>query len=215
MRFVSLAMLFFGLLTLSPFSYSQSQDTEQASLPKLSTSVDNNTNNNAYISDELFIFMRSGAGKQYRLLGSITAGTAITLIDSVTNGFQKITDDKGRTGWVEQQFISKKPSLRSVIAELNTQLTNKDETIKALNADLANKQQQITVLNTNNKKFTAQIKSLTKQLTTSQAKIQHQDSSTQKQWFFNGAIVLGIGLFLGLLLPRFFGRRRNAMGSWQ
>jgi SH3 domain protein len=35
-----------------------------------------------------------------------------------------------------------------------------------------------------------------------------------KEWFFTGAIVLGIGLILGLILPKLFTRKRNTMQSW-
>ncbi|MBL4908929.1 MAG: TIGR04211 family SH3 domain-containing protein [Alteromonadaceae bacterium] len=224
MRFVSLVILFFGLFLLSAISYSQSQSTVQTTESTLSPAETLNTEaplkdigstSTAYISDELFIFMRSGAGKQYRLLGSITAGSAITLIDEVTDGFQKIIDDKGRSGWIEEQYISKKPSLRSVIAELNAQIADKDETIKNFDTSLNGNQQKITYLAKMNSNLKLKITSLKKQLTTNQAKVQQHDNSTQKQWFFNGAIVLGIGLLLGLLLPRLFSRRRNSMDSWQ
>ena len=219
MRFALLIVLTFCLFLLSSPSYSQDLPTAQTSTAPLSNDdasvTDENQTDKAYISDDLFIFMRSGAGKQYRLLGSITAGSAITLIDETTNGFQKITDDKGRSGWIEEKYISKNPSLRNVIAELNTQLADKDEIIKNLKTDFLDEKQQITVVNTDNAKLKTQIKSLTKQLAISEMQAKKQDTGMQKQWFFNGAIVLGIGLFLGLLLPKLFTRRRNAMENWQ
>ena len=52
------------------------------------------------------------------------------------------------------------------------------------------------------------------QLEKTQSKVKNQDTDIKKQWFFNGAIVLGIGLILGLILPKFFARRRSNMDSW-
>ena len=43
----------------------------------------NSTNaNTAYIIDNLYTFMRSGASKNYRLLGSVDAGTKLTLLSA-------------------------------------------------------------------------------------------------------------------------------------
>jgi len=170
---------------------------------------------NAFISDELFIFMRSGAGTQYRLLGSINAGTPISLVGEAKNDFQEIIDDKGRTGWVDVKFIQRTPALRAVIAELNAQLASNDEANNLAQSQLADSKQQIDKLSENNSQLKSQVNALTKQLKNSQEKLQQQETGVKKEWFFNGAIVLGFGLILGLVLPRLAVRRRSSMESWQ
>lgn len=169
----------------------------------------------AYIIDDLYIFMRSGAGSQYRLLGSITAGTQVTLLDEAQNDYQKIIDDKGRTGWVEIKYLQKTPGLRYVIAELNAQLADKDEQIQKLKSSLTDKNLQLNKLTSSTEQLSKRLQVVTKQLASAQQALDQQDTSTQKQWFFNGAIVLGIGLILGLILPRLGGRRRASMASWK
>ena len=52
------------------------------------------------------------------------------------------------------------------------------------------------------------------QLTSAQAKLKNQDMDIKKEWFFNGAIVMGIGLLLGLVLPRLAARRKSSMDTW-
>ena len=34
-----------------------------------------------YIRDDLFVFLHTGAGRNYRILGSVAAGTPITVLD--------------------------------------------------------------------------------------------------------------------------------------
>jgi len=208
MRFffsLSSAILFTFLALYSPSSSSQESTITSSSEEIIS----------AFISDDLFIFMRSGAGTQYRLLGSINAGTPITLVGEPKNNFQEVIDDKGRTGWIDEKFIQKTPALRAVIAELNAQLASKEESNSLTQTDLSDMKHQLVELADNNNKLKKQVNSLSKQLKNSQQKLQQQETGVKKQWFFNGAIVLGIGLILGLLLPRLSIRRRASMGSWQ
>jgi SH3 domain protein len=207
--FLSFSFCLTLFFALPSFSQESPQETAVAE------STDNEKINYAYISDELFIFMRSGPGKQYRLLGSITAGTQIVLTGNNENGFQEITDGKNRRGWIETQYITKTSGLRAVIAELNAQLASKDENINQAKINLLAAQQQLEQLSKNNEQLQTKIISLNKKLSTTTEKFELQDNGLKKEWFFNGAIVLGIGLFLGLIFSRLSGRRRNSMESWQ
>lgn len=201
---MSLCFLYFLLLPVNNVLAQEIAPTESTS-----------NQQQAYIIDDLYIFMRSGAGPQYRLLGSITAGTQVTLLEAVQNDYQKIIDDKGRTGWVEVKYLQKNPGLRYVIAELNAQLADKDEQIHKLKSTVATKDSQLTKLTASTAQLTQQLKQVTKQLSSAQSALEQQDTTIQKQWFFNGAIVLGVGLILGLILPRLGGRRRTSMESWK
>ena len=51
-------------------------------------------------------------------------------------------------------------------------------------------------------------------LTQTKSQLKNQDTDIKKQWFFNGAIVLGIGLLFGLILPRLFSKRKANMENW-
>ncbi len=169
----------------------------------------------AFIADDLFVFLHSGAGKQYRILGSINAGSQVTVIGTAQNDFQQIIDDKDRKGWVESQYLKTTPGLRNVIAELNAQLASKDEETEQTKNSLSSTKQQLAAATKHNKKLKQQLENLTKQLSHNKKKLQTQDDSIKKQWFYNGAIVLIIGLILGLLLPRLAVRRRSGMDSWK
>lgn len=169
----------------------------------------------SYVSDELTVFLHSGAGKNYRIVGTISAGEQVVLTGNSSNDFTEIVTNKDREAWIETQYLNTKPGLRFVVAELNAQLASQTEKEQLLAAELD--QARITIDD-----YQQQISTLKKslgesnqQLAATQSKVKDQDTEIKKQWFFNGAIVLGVGLLLGLIIPKLFTRRRSSMESWR
>lgn len=168
-----------------------------------------------YISDELFIYMHSGAGKNYRIVGSINAGTQVKLTGELRNGYTEIVDDKNRTAWVEDKFVSTKPGLRFVVAELNGQLATTSERESILQNQVSELESKFNAAESKTLTLSNRITTLERQLATAQSKLDNQDMDVKKEWFFNGAIVLGIGLLFGLILPRLASRKKSSMESWK
>jgi SH3 domain protein len=169
-----------------------------------------------YISDQLFIYMHSGAGNNYRILGTINAGLEVQLTGKKENGYSQILDTKGREAWVENNFVSTKPGLRHVIAELNGRLANTtDNSDKAQNQLLA-ANNKIDNLSNEKKSLSDKINILSAELKETKGQLINQDANLTKEWFFNGAIVLFAGLILGLIIPKIgTGRRRENMDNWK
>ena len=173
------------------------------------------TENKAYISDDLFIYMLAGPGKNYRILGSINAGDEVTLTGEEKNDYSQIIDSKNRTTWVESKYIKRTPGLRFSVAELNGKLASNEEHSQRIDSELNTASATIAALSQESEKLTNEIKILKEQLANSQAKLSNQDMDIKKEWFFNGAIVLGIGLVLGLIIPHISVRKKATMESWK
>ncbi|WP_286269679.1 TIGR04211 family SH3 domain-containing protein [Thalassotalea hakodatensis] len=169
----------------------------------------------AYIIDDLFIYMHAGAGANYRIVGSVNAGDEIKLTGNESNGYTEIIDPRDRITWVESKYLSKTPGMRVAIAELNTKLANQEESVEQSESSLSLANQQINQLKANEKALNKQITTLTRDLKTAQSKVDNQDLAVKKEYFFNGAIVLAIGLILGLILPRLAARKRSSMDNWK
>jgi SH3 domain protein len=167
-----------------------------------------------YISDELFIYIHTGPGKKYRILGTIIAGSKVQITGSIDDGYSEIIDDKDRTAWVESKYVTTQPGLRFVVAELNGKIATSSDYSSQLDGEVNELKSKVNLLTNDKKKLSAELKKLTTTLEKTQTKIKDQDTNIKKQWFFNGALVLGVGLILGLILPRFFARRRGSMESW-
>ena len=168
----------------------------------------------AYISDDLTIFMHAGPGTNYRILGTINAGSQIEITGKSDNGYSEIIDEKNRITWVETKYITSTPGLRFEVANINDKLTRANDYSAQLDGEINELKSNIELINQDRKKLTSQLETVQKQLTETQSKVSTQDSKMLSQRFYNGAIVLGFGLLLGLILPRLFARRRSSMDSW-
>lgn len=167
-----------------------------------------------YISESLFIYMHSGAGKNYRILGSINSGEKVQLTGEVNNDYSQIITETNKTGWIESKHISTKPGMRYVIADLNEKLASIETEKNAIENQLMQVKSELKSLQSIKNDLTNSITALNNDLTQTKSQLKNQDTDLQKQWFFMGAIVLGFGLFLGLILPRLFSRRSSKMESW-
>ncbi|MBO9489350.1 TIGR04211 family SH3 domain-containing protein [Endozoicomonas sp. G2_1] len=167
-----------------------------------------------YISDDLFIYLHAGAGNNYRIIGSVSSGSEIQITGQQKNGFSQIIDNKQRTGWIESKHLSTEPSLRTIIAELNSKIADQSDVEQRLNAELATSKQVSAELTQDNQQLKNSIKTLEQQLAEVRSQVDNQDAEAKKQWFFNGAIVLGIGLVLGIILPHLGGSKRRKADSW-
>jgi len=167
-----------------------------------------------YISDELFIYMHAGPGTNYRILGTIIAGTDIKITGSEDNGYSEIIDDKNRATWVETKYVTTQAGLRFVVADLNKKIAASTDFSSQLDGQVNELKSTVNTLTQDKKKLTAELSQLTETLAKTRTKIKGQDLDIQKKWFFNGAMVLGVGLILGLILPRVFARRRGSMDNW-
>lgn len=171
-------------------------------------------NKQAYISDDLTIFMHAGPGTNYRILGTINAGTQIQTTGKSDKGYSEIVGEKNRISWVETKYITTKPGLRFILADLNGKLASASDYNAQLDGEINDLKSNIELLTQDKKKLTSQLEKVQLQLTQTQSKVKNQDSKMLSQRFYNGAIVLGVGLLLGLILPRVFARRRSAMDNW-
>ena len=168
----------------------------------------------AYISDDLTIFMHAGPGTNYRILGTINAGSQIEITGKSDNDYSEIIDEKNRITWVETKYITSTPGLRFEVANVNDKLTRANDYSAQLDGEINELKSNIEILNQDRKKLSSQLETVQKQLAETQSKVNNQDSKMLSQRFYNGAIVLGVGLLFGLILPRLFARRRSSMDSW-
>jgi len=159
--------------------------------------------------------MHAGPGTNYRILGTITAGTQIQITGNSDKGYSEIIDDKNRTTWVESKYITDKPGLRFTVTELNNKISTSQEFSSQLDGEVNALKATIVDLETQNATLTKETAQLERTLNNTQSKLKDQDTNIKKQWFYMGAAVLGVGLLLGLILPKFFGRRRSSLDSWQ
>jgi SH3 domain protein len=168
-----------------------------------------------YISDELPIFVHSGPGKNYRILGTVTSGSEIQITGNSRDDYSEVIDDKERTVWLETKYVSSQPGLRAIIAQLNSKLADLEGNSSSISESLLRANKKVDQYSSEKTQLNNEISSLNKTLSEVSLKLKDQDTSIKKEWFFNGAIVLCIGLVLGLVLPRLSSSKKSNMGSWK
>ncbi|MGB2739696.1 MAG: TIGR04211 family SH3 domain-containing protein [Cognaticolwellia sp.] len=197
---MNIKQTFIALLFLTPLiSFAEQAD--------ISTSV-------GYISEDLIVYMHTGAGKNYRIQGTVNSGEKVQLTGKSNNEYSEIITDQDRTGWIESKHVSTKPGMRYVIADLNEKLASFQAGKSAVTDQLNDAISEIDALKSERSDLQNSISALNMDLTQTKSQLKNQDTSIKKQWFFNGAIVLGIGLLFGLVLPRLFSKRKTSMENW-
>ena len=106
--------------------------------------------NTAYIVDNLYTFMHSGPSKNYRILGSVDAGTQVTLLSAEDNGYFKIRDDKDREGWVEAKFVTENAGIQQQFQALSNDMTLMQEQLRQAEIELPQLQEQNKTLTEQN-----------------------------------------------------------------
>ena len=178
-----------------------------------------------YVSDKLFTYMHKGPSSQFRIIGSLNAGTKIKLlqIDKKT-GYSKVRDPRGRSGWISTKFVtSKEPSIlrlpkaEKALTSANTKLNGiADSNKAALNKQQQNLSQQIASnqqLATQRQQLLAKIQALELENTKLQTRIANQSEEVEMYWFMRGAAIIIMGIFIGLVLP-LIPRRKKKNDAW-
>lgn len=158
--------------------------------------------------------MHTGPGTNYRILGTINAGSEIKTTGKSDKGYSEIIDTKNRNTWIETKYLTTQPGLRYVVAELNSKIVSSSDYNGQLDGEVNKLRSSVDILTKDRNKLLTQLKQVEQQLKTTKSKVKDQDTKILTQRFYNGAIVLVIGLFLGLIVPRFFARRKSSMDSW-
>ncbi|TCI04890.1 TIGR04211 family SH3 domain-containing protein [Corallincola luteus] len=167
-----------------------------------------------YVSDELTIFMHTGPSTQYRIIGTITAGSRVKVEQAQSDtDYIKVTDPKGKTGWVDKKLLMtqaslqyRMPQLEEQLATLQMELQARNEELAALKQNLRGLQEQSEILIEERDETLSANQRLTTELDT-------LDESTQMEWFWRGGIVLGAGILLGIIIP-FLPRRKKQQDQW-
>ncbi|MFQ3190300.1 MAG: SH3 domain protein [Paraglaciecola sp.] len=167
-----------------------------------------------YISDDLFTYLHAGPGRNFRILGTVVAGTRVSLLQKDTEkNFVEIIDNKQRTGWVDAEFITANESDRALVPGLQQQVKKIEEAIlqQRENNDLLN--QRIADLTSQNTNLKNKLSDTEKENTKITQTLADYDQTAQMEWFTRGGIVAVISLLLGIILT-YLPKKRRRNDNW-
>lgn len=167
-----------------------------------------------YIRDDLFIFMHTGPSRNYRILGSVEAGTPITVLarDNDTN-YTQIKDDEDRTGWVETKFVTTTMSQSEQLPMISEQLADSQANLQQVQQENARLRQQLNDARQQVTQLTTQTEQQATEVTRLTAQVERADKDELVTWFTRGGMVAGAGILLGVFLT-YLPKKRNRSKEW-
>lgn len=180
----------------------------------LQDTADIEASSSHYIRDDLFAFLHAGPGRNYRILGSIEAGTPITLLDTNREEeFSQVKDDEGRTGWVETRYVSNTISMAEQLPLLSEQLADSQTSLQAVRNENTQLRQQLSEARQTVAQLTQQTEEQAREVTALSAKIERADQDELVRWFTRGGLVAGAGILLGVILT-YLPKKRKRSDQW-
>ncbi len=180
-----------------------------------------------YVSDELFINMRSGKGNGFKIIKIIKSGTPLTVLEK-DSGYTRALTPQGVEGWVLSRFLSKTPAAKNLVAKAQKDVAEMKQKYEVMKSELENLKQERDSLSRSEKDLLAnkeltrlrkiaarpmQLEEENNQLRNELVKIEAEnhllkqeyqtlEDNTDQEWFITGAGVLFGGMLLGLIFPK-------------
>jgi len=156
----------------------------------------------AWVMDrEVTLTLRTGAGTQYRIIGSLTTGDVATIL-ARGDGWTQVRTEDGKEGWVSEGFLQASPPARIELERLERdaeELRTQVATLSEQTADLRATNEEIE---NNDETQRLAIDRLTRE------NFELRAGARWPEWITGAGIVL-VGMALGALLGRNSGRRRQ------
>ncbi|ABE53980.1 SH3, type 3 [Shewanella denitrificans OS217] len=165
-----------------------------------------------FITDDVYVYIHGGPGNQYRIIGSVEAGQAVTSLNETQDDYAKIIDHKGREGWVKSELITTTKSIRERLPDLQEVISKAKDELQQMTQTQAT---TAIALDDANKRI-SQLKQLLAKTEAQRDTIKQKVESVEDKQMFamwqQGGMIAGIGALIGIILvylPRPSGRKKN------
>ncbi|MEO0436343.1 MAG: TIGR04211 family SH3 domain-containing protein [Pseudomonadota bacterium] len=92
--------------------------------------------NGSYVGDGVFIVLHAGPGANYRWLGKLTPGTALTELQQPDGSdWTEVRTQRGTVGWVQTEFLTSEPPAQTRLPLIQRQLEEAEREAAAARAN--------------------------------------------------------------------------------
>ncbi|PAU75381.1 TIGR04211 family SH3 domain-containing protein [Halomonas salipaludis] len=179
--------------------------------------------NQAWVSDGLTTFVRSGPTDGYRIVGTLTAGEPVTVLET-SGSYTRVQDADGDAVWILSDELQDAPSAGVRVPELEAQVASLSSELEGINEEwetrvatmtetLEQRQQRIAELEARNRELDGEADEALRQVRGLQARLDTQEEDLLLRYFMYGGGVAGAGLLVGLIVPH-LPRRRKKRDRW-
>ncbi len=167
-----------------------------------------------YVSDDIFIYMRSGPSLKYRITGTASVGTPLTVLQyNSETKFMQVEKDTGQTGWIEAKNLQQELPAKALLPEVQTKLQETQTQLTEITESLANKENLIASLQDEKQYLLEAIEDLKAKNLELDLLQDTKEERIKMEWMMYGGSVLFFGLLLGFIIP-FLPRRKKRRDNW-
>lgn len=167
-----------------------------------------------YISDNVYLFLHGGPGKEYRIRGSIEAGQPITTLGEQQGKYSKIVDHKGREGWILTEMISRKKSFRILNSEIKAKLATTQAELEAAVKSGDNTTKELQKTKSALSKTQRELDRSNQERDRAVSQLRSIEKNERFQLWKEGGIIGGIGILVGIILVYLPRPRRKPKNRW-
>ncbi|SFH77097.1 TIGR04211 family SH3 domain-containing protein [Modicisalibacter xianhensis] len=176
-----------------------------------------------WVADDLETYVRSGPTNEYRIVGTLTSGDEVTVLET-QGDYSRVRAPSGDEVWIEsdqlqaERSVSERvPELQEKAETLSTRLEGIDEEwqdrVATMTETLQQREARIAKLESRNAELNQQASQAMEQIRGLQARLDTQEQDLLMRYFMYGGGVAGAGLVVGLLVPH-LPRRRKKRDRW-
>ncbi len=176
-----------------------------------------------WVSDDLTTFVRSGPTDGYRIVGTLTAGDPVELLET-QGDYSRVRSQSGDVVWVPSSDLQGEPSakvrlpeLEARVEELSEELSGINETWESRMASVTEtldvREKRIAELERRNQALASESEEAGARVRELQARLDTQEEDLLMRYFMYGGGVAGAGLLVGLIVPH-LPRRRRKRDRW-
>jgi len=163
-----------------------------------------------FISDEVYTYLHTGPSAKFRILGSIKAGTSINIIERSEDGtYTKISDNKGREGWIMSEFASTKQSLKQKYAALEEKLNTQLESNQDLSQETMTIKQQTNQLQQEISQLTTSLATAKSDLINAQSQLKGEDEDVKIKWLTRGGLLVLVSFLVGIIVTSLVSKKKT------
>lgn len=177
----------------------------------------------AWVSDELSTYVRSGPTDGYRIIGTLTAGEQVEILET-SGDYSRVRNSDDEAVWVLSNELKDTPSAREQlpalegrVQALTTELAGINEEweqrVASMTETLDVREERISELENRNAVLTEDADQQRQQVRELEARLDTQEEDLLLRYFMYGGGVAGAGLVVGLIVPH-LPRRRKKRDRW-
>jgi len=176
--------------------------------------------NERWVSDSLTTYVRSGPTDGYRIVGSLTSGQKVELLET-SGDYSQVRGENGDRVWIRSSDLQqvpgqaeRLPQLEQQVAELSEQLRTIDDSwkirVQGMQETLDSRKALIDELEARRTALDEALTTAQSELRDAQARLGDENNQVLMRYMVYGGSIAGAGLLAGLILPAMTrGRKRN------